>query len=393
MAQERAHFDQQVALARDAYREFSEEKEAHQKAKIEWEKEVLSRMAKAPLDDVKNKPPRSLSLQRSRYADNDEDTPTKAPMETSTYSVSIPHDDTPSKISNPKHHVTPVPPLPPQGPRAPGIQRLKPQTHHMNTTPLLRPGNQNETPRRLMPSRSMTDLGSAMKGVVLSDTGIAIPTPARKFSNESNTAGLHANSPTSSACPTDYPDTTDTQEESSSSYEDVVDTKNVTARPRVARRRSIAQPVPISSNRVNIPPAIPTTLIPRVHQQGSIDKGSLSSNPSIQDSVNAAISSSLPLAPVWDFTDEENLPSPFMKRNTDFSVYAREGSGSGSGSTSGDGKYAVGPETKMAPPHVRSISAPSAKTGRQSLISQAVKASGEAQRALARRQADMKPGM
>ncbi len=42
MAQERTHFDQQVALARDAYREFSEEKEAHQRAKAEWENEGKS---------------------------------------------------------------------------------------------------------------------------------------------------------------------------------------------------------------------------------------------------------------------------------------------------------------------------------------------------------------
>ena len=47
MAQERAHFDQHVALARDAYRAFSEEKEAHQRAKTEWELE-----GKAPLHSV-----------------------------------------------------------------------------------------------------------------------------------------------------------------------------------------------------------------------------------------------------------------------------------------------------------------------------------------------------
>ncbi len=259
----------------------------------------------------------------------------------------------------------------------------------MNTAPP-RPSNQNETPKRLTPSISMADIGSAMKGVVLTDSGVAVPTPARKYSNESNTAGLHGDSATSSAEATDYPDTTDTQEESSSSYEDVVSSKHVVARTRTARRRSIAQPIPASSSRPGIPASITTSLISRVHQQGGVDKGSLSSN---SGGVTAAVSSSLPPPPVWDFTDEENLPSPFIKRSTDFTTYTREQSSSGSGSASGEGKYGVGSDPKPVPPHVRSISVPSTRTGRPSLISRAVKASGEAQKALARRQAETQPTM
>ena len=263
----------------------------------------------------------------------------------------------------------------------------------MNTVPVSRSGNQSETPKRLAPSRSMTDLGSAMKGVVLTDTGMAVPTPARKYSNESNTVGLHGDSPISSAEATDYPDTTDTQEESSSSHEDVISSKNIVARPRITRRRSIAQTVSTSSSRPGIPPFITASLIPRVNQQGGIDKGSLSSNSGVYDGVTATVSSSLPRAPVWDFTDEESLPSPFIKRNTDFAVYTREQSSSGSGSASGEGRNGVGMDPTSMPPHAKSNSASSGKTRRPSLISRAVKASGEAQKALARRQAEGKPNM
>lgn len=105
--------------------------------------------------------------------------------------------------------------------------------------------------------------------------------------------------------------------------------------------------------------------------------------PGQQQQLNAdasgASSSTIRPAPIWDHEDEENLPSPFVKKNIDFSVYSRADRGlvAPAGAT---GAAVAG----------KGLGATASNKPRTSMISKALKATGEAQKALARRQAESK---
>lgn len=69
-----------------------------------------------------------------------------------------------------------LPALPPAA-----LQRLQSQQSLRKPTFLAEPlqpvSSEPETPRRLISTKSLTDIGSAMKGVILTDSGAALPTP------------------------------------------------------------------------------------------------------------------------------------------------------------------------------------------------------------------------
>lgn len=246
-----------------------------------------------------------------------------------------------------------LPPLPALPPAA--LQRLQPQ--HVRKPAFLSepPPAQHETPRRLISSKSLTDIGSAMKGVILTETNTALPTPMRR---ESGVRGASLDLDNGAA-----------EASGSSSSEG----QTISERHRLPRRRSILQP---SSSRPTMPQSATTSLIPRV------PSGSSGQSQSVAESSSSGGSSLITerAAPVWDHDDEENLPSPFAKRNIDFSVYSRADRGSGAavnGTVPGGAARAT-------------IAASVASKPRTSMISKALKASGEAQKALARRQAEGK---
>lgn len=326
-----------------------------------------------------------VSLYSSRYNPVDDETPTKVVNEQPLYSLE--NDETPSKLPvNKKSTVTlpPVPPLPALAPRV--AQRLRPQ--HKNL-PISQPGQQ-VTPRRLLPSKSLTDLGSAMKGIILTETGTVIPTPTKSESEDGGEEEDNGDDE-GKAGPSRLPSHNVSEAETTASWEQGpyefapdLDASHVTARHRPIRRRSIAQPS--GSLRPSMPPSATTSMIPKITTSAlavALPAGTnntIPTNPSIKEGLAAAMTTTLPPAPIWDLADEESLPSPFAKRNTDFSVYTADKaadmkSGSGSSSLSS------------------TSSSKGIKAGRGSLISRAMKASGEAQKALARRQADMKPSL
>ncbi|KAG8759395.1 G2-specific serine/threonine protein kinase [Ceratobasidium sp. 423] len=127
---------------------------------------------------------------------------------------------------------------------------------------------------RRLTSRSMTNLGSAMRGVVLTDSGEEIPTPGRGGIAPSPSDMTIDDRPTSAPIPatqlTDLPETSPLERSSSEGDP-----------PKRLARRSTVGPAarPIG--------AAPTT---------------------IQTSGWVAA------PPVYDLADEENLPSPFLKR-------------------------------------------------------------------------------
>jgi len=293
----------------------------------------------------RNKP----SLRSSRYS-NDDQTPTKAIADLSSKLRLEDVDDMPSRVSTARRHPTipPVPPLPALP--LPAVQRLQPQQSRKPTFLSDPPPCQHETPRRLATSKSMTDLGSAMKGVILTETGTELPTPVRQHSGvrgaSLDLAGAGADAGGTSS--------------------EVVGTNG--ERHRLPMRRSILQR---SSSRPTMPQSATTSMIPRVpfssgQQQPAAD-------------ISGASSSTTRPAPIWDHEDEENLPSPFVKKNIDFSVYSRADRGV-VGPASGSGSVAIGRGTVPTAPN----------KPRTSMISRALKATGEAQKALARRQAEGK---
>lgn len=255
----------------------------------------------------------------------------------------------------------PLPALPPAA-----LQRLQPQQ------PLRKPSfmadqpqatSEPETPRRLISSKSLTDIGSAMKGVVLTDSGAALPTPLPARANSDNTRAIAALSGIIA----------------SSSQQDVtsrgsldlprVQTQPLAERPQssLGRKKSILQ-----SMRPSILQSATTSVIPRV--RSSMDKRESGEGSSAASSSSGG--SSAP-APVWNLDDEENLPSPFAKRNVDFGVYGR----------------AAGTVLPLNTATALKPSGSAAVKSRPSLISRALKASGDAQRALARRQVEGKAGV
>jgi hypothetical protein len=191
-----------------------------------------------------------------------------------------------------------------------------------------------------------------MKGVILTETGTVLPTPVRHDSSVRGTSldldGAGADAGGSSR-----------SEAGATSGE----------RHRLPRRRSILQP---SSSRPTMPQSATTSMIPRVpslpgqQQQPNSD-------------ASGASSSTTRPAPIWDHEDEENLPSPFVKKNIDFSVYSRADRDL-VGPAGAPGSAAVG----------RGAGATASHKPRTSMISKALKATGEAQKALARRQAEGK---
>jgi serine/threonine-protein kinase Nek2 len=297
---------------------------------------------------------------------------------------SLENDETPSKIPINKKLIVTVPSAPPLPALAPRVtQRLRSQ----HKLPPLPQTGQEVTPRRLLPSKSLTDLGSAMKGIILTESGTVIPTPTKSESDDSGEEEANGDDE-GRAGPSRLPsnnvsnngseaETTASWEKGPYEFAPSVDASHVTARHRPVRRRSIAQPsrppatgslIPkISASTLTVPlPVGTTTTIP--------------TNPSIKEGLAAAMTTSLPPAPVWDLADEESLPSPFAKRNTDFSVYTTD--------KGADTKPNSGGSSLSSTSSSKSI-----KSSRGSLISRAMKASGEAQKALARRQADMKPSL
>lgn len=298
----------------------------------------------------RNKP---VPLRSSRYTSDDQ-TPTKGVIEFSSRLRLTDDDDTPLKNNLPRRQVTlPTPPLPALPPAA--VQRLQPQ--HTRRPAFLNesPPSQIETPRRLTPSKSLTDLGSAMKGVILTETGTALATPVRRDTvSSSRGASLDIENGTGEA--------------SGSSG-----SESQGERHRLPRRRSILQQPSSSSLRPPMPPHPATTSqIPQL-PSGSVQPQPLSSDPSASSSIVTRA------APLWDHDDEENLPSPFAKRSVDFSTYSRNGVTS----TANQNQNGTGG---------RGISLPSVlgNKPRTSNISKALKASGEAQKALARRLAEGK---
>jgi len=140
-------------------------------------------------------------------------------------------------------------------------------------------------------------------------------------------------------------------------------------RHRLPRRRSILQP---SISRPTMPPQpASTTMIPRAAPSGSVQ-------PQPRSDSSAASSIAARAAPLWDHDDEENLPSPFAKRNVDF---GRNGNG---GAVLTNGAMSNGPGRGLTLPSVL------ASKPRTSNISKALKASGEAQKAITRRLAEGK---
>ncbi|KAF8320687.1 hypothetical protein DL93DRAFT_1723551 [Clavulina sp. PMI_390] len=192
----------------------------------------------------------------------------------------------------------------------------------------------------------MTDLGSAMKGVILTETGTALPTPIRR---ETTPRGIGSERDQ------------DALGEASSGAESAAE------RQRGPRRRSMAQSRPI------LPSSSTTSMIPRVPSSGSAQSTAESSS-----SASTAPRS----APVWDHEDEENLPSPFIKKNVDFSTYSRDRGISAASSTA--------PSRPASSLASKPRSSPTTAT---SIFSRAFKASGEAQKALARRQGEVKSGV
>lgn len=184
----------------------------------------------------------------------------------------------------------------------------------------------------------------------MTETGTALPTPARR-DNAPRGLSLDIDSENGG-------ETSSGAESSSAAGE----------RQRMPRRRSIVQS---SSSRPAMPQSATTSLIPRVPSSAN----------GLQQMNESSSSTSLSsrAAPVWDHEDEENLPSPFVKRNVDFSAYARPDRG------------VVGPAGILAA-NIAGKGANSSLTAkpRTSMISKALKASGEAQKALARRQAEGK---
>ncbi|CAE6469745.1 unnamed protein product [Rhizoctonia solani] len=124
---------------------------------------------------------------------------------------------------------------------------------------------------RRLGSRSMTNLGSAMRGVVLTDSGEEIPTPSRGAVAPCPSDMTIDDRPTSAPIPAPQPPEPSSLERSSSEGDPP---------KRVARRSTVGPATrPISA---------PIT--------------------TIQTSGWTAA------PPVYDFADEENLPSPFLKR-------------------------------------------------------------------------------
>jgi hypothetical protein len=228
----------------------------------------------------------------------------------------------------------------------------------------------------------MTDLGSAMKGVILTDSGTALSTPIR--------AGGESPSDSRGALPTVASVAAIASAHGEAGDNLVADAQSSgppeRSHPILPRRKSILHP---PSSRPSMHPSSTTSVIPRTAGAPAYGDGW----PSTTREESGAGPSSAPSAAatqapasVWNLEDEENLPSPFAKRNINFSAYGRV-QASTSVATSG------------SLPAVSTLSSMGKTLGslankpRSSMISKALKASGEAQRALARRQAEGKAGI
>ncbi|KAF8609002.1 hypothetical protein BDV93DRAFT_214739 [Ceratobasidium sp. AG-I] len=139
--------------------------------------------------------------------------------------------------------------------------------------------NQQTPMAKRLASKSMTNLGSAMRGVVLTDSGTVVPTPIRGGADPTVSPSNPLFDDRTLNAPIPAPQLTDAIPiaplERSASESDAP------RLPRLARRSTVG------------PAARPISV------------------PSGSGSVNSWASAP---APIYDMADEENLPSPFIKR-------------------------------------------------------------------------------
>lgn len=196
-------------------------------------------------------------------------------------------------------------------------------------------------------SKSMTNLGSAMRGVVLTDSGTVIPTPIKGAEPIASTSANPLDDRPVSA-PIPAPQLSDAApgplERSSSESE-------APRIPRLARRSTVgpaARPIGAPA-----PAAGPSTA------------GSWVSAP----------------APVYDLADEENLPSPFLKRGKAETAKGKKVPGllqlaTGNAAKAGTGGTGIG---------ARLGAASSVRAGTKASLMRAVKASESVTRTLSSR--------
>lgn len=301
--------------------EFSAKYAAFEREKAEFEKqrEQLSRQdggrSKKPLEDIQNQK-NTIPLPTRYYV----------------------QDDTPIK----------------------GGQPASKRSQDQNVPPL-GIGHPKQTPGsgRRLASKSNPNLGSAMKGVILTASGITLKTPAAGQAHEvpppvpalpSLTSVLQGRMSLDSPEPASQLAVNDADP----------------GRVRLRRRSTISAP---------LPPAAPQPPLP--------------SAPASTSTFNPA---TLPPAPVYNLEDEENLPSPFIKKGlqeTKTTSGWRSGLGfkkktsllslaAANSASAATGSSAASSKTSSIP------TGPSSKASRAS-FAKAVKASEDAQRALLRR--------
>lgn len=139
--------------------------------------------------------------------------------------------------------------------------------------------NQQTPMAKRLASKSMTNLGSAMRGVVLTESGTVVPTPIKSILDPIASPTNPLLEDRTMYAPTPTPQFTDPAPPAP--LERSASESDAPRLPRLARRSTVG------------PAARPI----------SVPSGSGSGNPW----------ASAP-APVYDFADEENLPSPFIKR-------------------------------------------------------------------------------
>ncbi|KAG8921069.1 G2-specific serine/threonine protein kinase, partial [Tulasnella sp. 417] len=162
-------------------------------------------------------------------------------------------------------------------------QPVSKRSQDQNAPPLVNP-NPKQTPGsgRRLASKSNPNLGSAMKGVILTASGIALKTPVAGQTHDEVPPPVPA-----------LPSLTSVLQQrmsldSPESAKLLAATDADAGRTRHRRRSTISAPLPVEGP----PPPMPSA-------------------PATTSNFNPA---TLPPAPVYNLEDEENLPSPFMKK-------------------------------------------------------------------------------